>query len=398
VKYRTLLAAGLVLAVAAGPVAHGQAGQPGSALTAEDLLKVTAASVLDVSDDGRSVAYTTRRAFDNATTDHRRYGDPTYVAPSAVRLFVVDTGTGVSTPILPDLADIRQAAWSHRGSLLAFLQLQPGTAGADPVMRLRVWDAGRNAVRDITLKNDARISVNSSLSWSADDTRIILALRSRARDDEARKRFKAITDGPVIVHSSKDPFLEWDDLGRTNRWRSLAEVEVATGQPRVVLPERKISSYAVARDGTFITFQEDVTARTDYDVINGTDAALRMVQTAGGEPVTIAEAKDLKGLTLRWSDDGRTFAYAKKGEVFVQRIDDKAPRSLTPPPEKEGDKPGTEAAKVAAGEAARDGKPSKDEPESFSVGPFARDGRRVLITSRKAGMSSTSPAPRANSC
>ena len=126
-----------------------------------------------------------------------------------------------------------------------------------------------------------------------------------------------------------------------------------------------------------------MTAKTDYDVINGTDAALRMVHTAGGEPITIAEAKDLKGLTLRWSDDGRTFAYAKKGEVFVQRIDDNAPRSLTPPPKKEGDKPGTEAAKEAAGETARDGKPSKDEPEIFSVGPFARDGRRLLITSKK---------------
>ena len=279
-KHRTLFAAGLVLAIAAGPAARAQVGQPGSPLTAEDLLKVTTASVLDVSDDGRSVAYTTRRAFDNATTDHRRYGDPTYVAPSAVRLFVVDTGTGVSTPVLPDLADIRQAAWSHRGSLLAFLQLQPGTAGADPVMRLRLWDAGRNVVRDLTLKSDARIAVNSSLNWSADDTRIILALRSRARDDEARKRFKSLTDGPIIVHASKDPFLEWDDLGRATRWRSLAEVDLATGQPRVVLPERKISSYTVARDGTFITFQEDVTAKTDYDVISGTDNALR--HRAGG--------------------------------------------------------------------------------------------------------------------
>jgi esterase/lipase len=127
------------------------------------------------------VAYTARRAFDNATTDHRRYGDPTYIAPSAVRLFVVDTGTGVSKPVLTDLADIRQAAWSHSGSELAFLQLQPATAVTDPVMRLRVWDARRNAVRGIPLKGDTRIAVNSGLHWSADDARIVLALRSRGR-------------------------------------------------------------------------------------------------------------------------------------------------------------------------------------------------------------------------
>ena len=366
--YRALLAAGFLLVMAARPAASGQDGRSGTPLTADDLLTVTTASVLDMTDDGRSVAYTTRRPLDNATTDHRRYGDPTYIAPSAVRLFVVNTATGANTPVLPVLADIRQAAWSHGGTRLAFLQLQPGDA-AGPVVRLRIWDAARNAVRDVALAGAGRIAANSSLNWSADDARIILALRSPARDEEARKRFKALTDGPIIVHSSKDPFLEWDDLGRTARWRSLAEVDLATGQPRIVLAERKLSSYSVARDGSFITFQEDVTGKTDYDVINGTDNALRMVQTAGGEPVTIAEAKDLKGVTLRWSDDGRTVAYAKKGEVFVQRIDEKQPRSLTPPPKKAEDQPGTG--------------PAKDEPESFSVGPFAQDGKRLLITSKK---------------
>jgi len=366
VNYRTLSAAGLLLILAAQPVTSGQAGQAAAPLTAEDLLNVTTASVLDVSDDGRRVAYATRRPLDNATTDHRRYGDPTYTAPAAVRLFVVDTETGASIPVLPALADIRQAAWSHAGTQLAFLQLQPGGVAADPVMRLRVWDAGRGTLRDVTLAGGARIAVNSGLAWSPDDGRLILALRSSARDEEARKRFKALTEGPIIVHSSKDPFLEWDDLGRMARWRSLAEVDLATGQLRTVLPERKLSSYAVSRDGSFITFQEDVTGKTDYDTINGTDNALRMIQTAGGDPITIAEAKDLKGLTLRWSDDGRTFAYAKKGEVFVQRVDEKEPRSLTPPPPK------------------KEGETSpKDEPESFSVGPLSRDGRRLLITSKK---------------
>jgi len=382
VNHRTLLAAAALLAVALRPVVQAQATQPATAFSAEDILKVTTAAVLDVSDDGRYVAYTTRRALDNATTDHRRYGDPTYLAPSAVRLFVVETATAITTPVLPDLADIRQAAWSRAGTSLAFLQVVPGGASLDPGVRLRIWDAGRNALRDVPLKGDARIAVNSSLAWSPDGTRVIVALRSAVREDQARNRFKAITEGPIIVQSSKEPFLEWDDLNRVSRWRSLAEIDIATGQPRTILPERKLSSYAVSRDGTFISFQEDVTAKTDYEVIGGTDNALRMVPASGGDVVTIAEAKDLKGTTLRWSDDGRTFAYAKKGEVFVQRIDEKQPRSLTPPPKKEGEKPGTEPATDAPVDAAKDAKP-KEEPESFAVGPLTRDGRRMLITSKK---------------
>ena len=395
---RALIGATVIVAAAIvlGTVGHGQARQtgrpgqaapsprPGAGVTTDDLLKVVTASVLDVSDDGRSLAYTTRRAFDNATTDHLRYGDPTYTAPSAVRLFVVDTELASNKAVLADLADIRQAAWSHSGSQLAFLQLVPGAAAAGPTVRLRIWDSVKNAVRDVALKGDVRIAVNSSLDWSADDTRLVLALRTRDRDEEARKRFRALTDGPIIVHSSKEPFLEWDDLGRSNRWRLLGEVDLATGQVRTVLPERKLSSYTVSRDGTFVTFQEDVTTKTDYDVIGGTDNALRMVPLAGGEATTLAEAKDLKGLTLRWSDDGRTFAYAKKGEVFVQRIDEKKPRSLTPPPpKKEGEKAPDEPAKDEPVDAAKGAKP-KDEPETFAVGPFTRDAKRLLVTSKKA--------------
>jgi hypothetical protein len=153
------------------------------------------------------------------------------------------------------------------------------------------------------------------------------------------------------------------------------------GAPRGARASLREALVSVARR-RLVHRQEDVTGKTDYDVIGGTDSALRMVQTGGGEPVTIAEAKDLKGVTLRWSDDGRTFAYAKKGEVFVQRVDEKQPRSLTPPPAKEGEKPGTEPANDVPGDASKDTKP-KDEPESFSVGPFARDGKRLLITSKK---------------
>jgi hypothetical protein len=45
-------------------------------------LKVTTAQVLDLSEDGRLVAIGARRLYDNAETNHRRYGDPTYFAPS----------------------------------------------------------------------------------------------------------------------------------------------------------------------------------------------------------------------------------------------------------------------------------------------------------------------------
>src|SRR5437016_9543708 len=68
--------------------------RPPAGFSAEDMLKVVSASVQAMSDDGRLVAVTERRTYDNAEVDNYRYGDPTYLAPSAVRFVVVDTATG----------------------------------------------------------------------------------------------------------------------------------------------------------------------------------------------------------------------------------------------------------------------------------------------------------------
>jgi dipeptidyl aminopeptidase/acylaminoacyl peptidase len=359
------------------PHAQAPTAAPAAAFTAEDILKVTTLSVLDVTDDGRRVAASARRAFDNAETDHRRYGDPTYVAPTVARLMVIDAETGAIDTPLGERADLRQAAWSRDGKRLALLGLTGSTPGTVPAVRLQIWDAERKILRDLAVKGDTSVAVNSGLEWSADDKGLVVSLRSRQRDVDGTNRFKALTEGPIIVHNAKDPFLEWDDLGRVNRWRSLAVIDAVTGAPRAILPERKVSSYRVARDGTFLTFMEDATEKTDYDTIGGTDNTLRLVQIAGGEPKTLAEAKDIKGLQFRWSDDDRTFAYAKKGEVFVQRIDESKPRSLTPPPAtKEGEKPAEPPAKDA-------GKDASDEKESFAVGPIARDASKLVITSKK---------------
>jgi dipeptidyl aminopeptidase/acylaminoacyl peptidase len=110
---------------------------------------------------------------------------------------------------------------------------------------------------------------------------------------------------------------------------------------------------------------EDSTEKTNYDVIFGTDTAARML-TRGGEAKTVLDAKTLKTITPRWSDDRRTLAYADKGEVFVQRIDEAKPRSITPKPKAEE----TEKTKP-------------EDAESFSVVSFSRDGSRLLITSKK---------------
>ncbi|MEI6245169.1 MAG: prolyl oligopeptidase family serine peptidase, partial [Acidobacteriota bacterium] len=194
------------------------------------------------------------------------------------------------------------------------------------------------------------------------------------RDAQAAAKFRALTKGPIIVQKSADPFLDWDALGRETKWRSLAEVNVTTGVVKERLPERKLSSVQVTRDQRTLVFQEDVTEKTDYDVIGGTENTVQTWTQGETAPKVLLSAKDAKGLSFRWTDDGRTFAYSKQGEVFVRAVDGGDARNLTPKPKVEA-KPG---------DAVTPAEKKETEPaESFSAGPFTRDGAKLLVTSSK---------------
>jgi dipeptidyl aminopeptidase/acylaminoacyl peptidase len=355
---KKLLTALVVVAALSSPAA--QSLEP---ISAEDTLKVTSASVLDLSEDGRVVAIGARRLYDNAETNHRRYGDPTYFAPSMVDLMVINTRTGASDKIGKGLMNVRQAAFTPNGGKLAVLTAAENATGL-PVTSLWIYDIEKKTLVEVPRKSGADVAANSELSWTPDGSKLFVALRNPADDAAAQAMFKNITTAPIVVQSSK-PFLDWDAISRANRRRSLAEIDPATGVASVLVSPAAITNYQLSRDGSFVAWLEDSTEKTNYDVIFGTDNAVR-AQTRGAQPRTVLDAKTLKTTNPRWSDDQRMIAYAEKGEVFVQRIDEEKPRSITPKPKRDSTD-----------------KPDGEEPESFSVLSFSRDGSRLLITSKK---------------
>ncbi len=296
---QTSLAAVVITVLAVSPAAQtpstseDRRTQP-SRFMAEDMLKVVTASVLDFSEDGRFVAFTERRPADNAETDHYRYGDPTLLAPAAVRLVVVNADTGAR--LLPRgdrLLNIRQASFSRDGRRLAVI-VGSGSSSSEPgAMALQVWSTAGGAATPVALKTTNLIAANSSVDWTPDGSRVLLSMRTVAREREGHGKFTQITQGPIIVHSSKEPFLEWDELNRANRWRSLVEVDVTTGVVTQRLPERRVSSYRVARDGSFVVLQEDVTEKTDYETIGGTETRMQVWMTGVAEPRVFLTAKEL---------------------------------------------------------------------------------------------------------
>ncbi len=336
--------------------------------TAEDMLDVTTLAILDLSEDGRWVAATTRRLRDNATSDHRRFGDPGYVAPASLDLLVIESATGDVSRPFTSLMNVRQAAFSRDGRHLAILTATEDAEGL-PVTTLHTWDTGRRALAAVPMAGDAQVSAASDLVWRPDGSALFVTLRTRAQDRAAHASFRTQVDGPVVVHSSEDPFLEWDAFRRDDRTRRLVSLAPATGRATEVLPETRLTSFRLARDGSFVTFLEDATEKTDYDVIFGTHNAVKhLALGAASAPArTLVDPKTLKTTTPRWSDDGRVMAWADRGEVFVQRVDETVARSVTPKPDGD-DVEGAEPAEGA---------------ESFAVSAFSRDASRLLVTSRK---------------
>ena len=368
---RTFCLAAAVSAILLAPQPRAQTLAP---FTAADMLKISTASVLDLTEDGARVAVAVRKLEDNATTDHRRYGDPTYVPANLVDVVVYDTRAGTSERVFTQLMTVRQATWSRDGSRLALL-----TTAEDgqrrPITTAWIWDAPTRTLSEVPRQQV--IAPNSGLEWLPDGSQLVVALRDPADDRAAEATFRTLVDGPIVVHSSKDSFLEWDALRRAERVRELVALDARTGDTRALLPKTKLTDYQLSRDGSFVTFREDVTEKTDYDVISGTQNHLKLVRA--GDVKSLVDAKTLKTTNPRWSDDGTLFAYADKGEVFIQSVNDEKPRSITPKPEK----PADVATTTAAGEKGEKKGEKEEEPESFSPGPISRDNTRIVLTSRK---------------
>ena len=312
----------------------------GSLFTAEDGLDIVSYTVQDLSSDGRWLAATSTSRRDGLGVDYRRDGDPSYVRPAALKVWVFDTRSLAARALFPDKRNVRVLRWSPDGARLAFLLLDPKSGTFDPV----VWERESGRMTTVRVPTGRYIAENSELRWSEDGRRIYFAVRSSAWRKAAQDSFAAMTRGPVFVQSSTDPFLSWEALRRAGNVRTLVAYDVASGRLTDILPETMIASWSATRDGAALTYSEDITKKTDYDVIFGSESKL-MARWLSCESSAAACAQartlmpSLKGVTLVWAEDGAHYAYGKEGRVYVATLTDSAAKLVAGPPEPRRDAP-----------------------------------------------------------
>jgi dipeptidyl aminopeptidase/acylaminoacyl peptidase len=312
--------------------AQSVATRKDSLFTAEDGLEIVSYAALDLTSDGRWLAAASSSRRDGLGVDYRRDGDPTYVRPGVARAWVIDTRSGNARALFPDKRIVRTARWSPDGARLAMLVYDSKSAVFQPV----IWEQQNGRLTAIAVPRGKYVAENSELRWSADGKRLVYTLHTLAWRKAAQDSFAVMTNGPVFVQSSENPFLTWDALRRTANVRSIVAYDLATAKTIELLPETMVASWDVSDDGSTLTYNEDITKKTDYDVIFGSDNKL-MARGLVCQPGNDACARPrvllptLKSTSIVWAEDGAHYAYSKDGRVYTASISDTTPRQVAGP-------------------------------------------------------------------
>lgn len=282
----------------------------------DDLLDLRATTLSALSDDGRfAVALVGRPRTSMGIDYNRNFGDPTYAAPQRREAWVIDTRSGDRVALFTEPRVIGGTAWSPDASVLAVLVQRQ-----DDRFDVLLWDRVSQRTRVLPLPAGRYAFAGSDLRWSADGSGVMLALRSDAWRAKAAAEFARLTTGPRVVQSSTEPFLAWNGLQRLGAVESVVRIDRRSGALTELLPEGMRQQWQLTRDGQLVVYSEDITKKTDYDVIGGTEQQLWVRATAGGTPTLLFPS--LRNIRPVWDRDGRRFAYLRDDQLLTGVLGD----------------------------------------------------------------------------
>jgi dipeptidyl aminopeptidase/acylaminoacyl peptidase len=360
-----LLAGGTSLAsqTPAAASARASAAPPAPRFTLDDALNIVSYAAGDLSPDGRWLAATSSVRRDGFGVDFRRDGDPTYIRPSPALVWVIETGTGSARQLFPDKRNVRALTWSPDGARLAYFVLRG--EGFEPA----IWERATGKTTMVPVPAGKYVAENSELRWTPSGSALAFSLHSLEWRKRVREQFDRATRGPVFVQSSEEPFLAWDDLRRQGSIRSVVAYDLATAKVRELIPETMIGTFTLVAGDSAVAYTEDVTKKTDYDVIFGREEKL-VVRSGSAAPRALLAST--KGSNVVWAQDGTRWAYAKDGKVFASALADATPRQVAGPT-------GTDTARADTSKAARD----RRALERFSVLRFSPAGDMLLLSNKQ---------------
>ncbi len=307
----------LAAATLAASIATGlQAQNAPRTYSLDDLLDTRTTALGAVTESGQyAVALMARPRLSMGVDYNRSFGDPTYAPPTRRESWVIDTRTGEKVPLFAEPRVIGAQAWSPDGRTLAV-----AVQRADDRFDLLLWDRVTRKSTPLALPSGRYLFANSRLRWTTDGAALFVSLRSESWRAKAASEFARLTTGPRIVQSSSEPFLAWNGIQRQGTVESLVRVDRKTGASTDVLPEAMRQSWQLTRDGQMVVYTEDITTKTDYDVIGGSEQKLLARAVAGGTAAVLFPT--LKNVRLVWDRSGRRYAWLQGDQLLLAGLGD----------------------------------------------------------------------------
>ncbi len=319
-------------------------------ISVEDLLAIRTISnrsAIDLSPDGKLVAYTLE------LPGHERVTDPRYlfynqrgVPVEAVHSSVWITNVASAEIIQPvkSAAASWGVSWSPDGNYLAFYSDQGGRAS------LWVWDRTTRKSRPVSQAIVRPFFGYEVPQWTPDSKLVLVKLLPAGLTildgadlliAKPKRSTAASNRSSVVVFSASPgdqptpanpPF----NLARNRYFSDLALIDVRTGSTRRIAPNSYPVAYFLSPDGKQVAYSnlkafEWETQVTLYDVI--------VTSTAGRQKprVISANVKMAYGRGVSWSPDSTQLCYVTsgptaKGDIYVARVANGETRPLTPDP------------------------------------------------------------------
>lgn len=343
--------------------------------TIADSLKIKSFSPLSMTDDGQFIAGTINTRFDRLGIDHKRFGDPTYIAPRLAEAVILDTESGRMEALFDTKVEIQNMTWSPDGTTLAFF-LRKGDR-----FLLHIYDRKNKSAEEIKLKSRKPIASGSFLIWANDGSGIFLALREDGWEEKSRQMFTEATVGPITVYDTGKPFLKWDAIRDQSSLIIPAFVDLNSQKVHELLREERCSGVRLAKDDSFITYIVTYPIKTEYGQNyyrqGGREYELFRLDLAPGAEAKTLVKRHKKRRRFSWNEENTLFAWEDEGDIFIQSVEETESRNLT----KDKVKPEEEE---KADEAEKIGdKDKKEKKVRFSLNRFSPDGTDLLAKTKK---------------
>lgn len=342
--------------------------------TIADSLRIKSFSPQSMTDDGRFIAGTVSIRYDRLGINHKRFGDPTYIAPRPAEAVIFDTESGKMERLFNTNVEIQEMTWSPDGKILAFF-LRKGD-----VFFLHTYDREKKSLKEIKIKTNKPIASDSFLIWTNDGTGILLALREDGWAEKSREMFQEATVGPITVYDTSKPFLKWDAIQNQSSLIIPARIDLESLNVQELLPEERYGSFHLSKDDAYITYIITYPTKTEYGQNyyrqGGREYELfRLDLVPGAEAKTLVK-RHKKRLRFFWNEENNMFAWEDEGDIFIQSVDETEPKNLTK------DKVKPEEKKDAA-EAEKNEDKDKKDTTRFSLERFSPDGAKLLAKTKK---------------